>query len=185
MTAPVTHIVFAVLISHLLPSHFDFKEFIVGTSFPDIRYAANLKRTETHFEPISWNSVLHASTAFEAGIIFHNLLDIHRMEYLDVPFFQEHDNYSHRTSASTLKLCEDIILYPLLSAEEWDEICTFFDEQYLEELSRTHNNQSVINQWHNALKEYFQSNPNLERFESFIFTTGGNSKNHKETLDFF
>lgn len=188
MAAPVTHIVFAVLVSHLLPIQFDFKEFVVGTSFPDIRYSAQLTRTETHFEPVSWQSVLQAPTAFEAGMKFHNLLDIYRMEYLDVPFFQEHDDYSHRTTASILKLCEDMIIYSLLSDEKWNEIREFFDTYYAEEIMRAHENYQVVKQWHSALQEYFKQPPCFERFKLFIQSTGGsthNLENHKMALHIF
>ena len=41
---------------------FDEKEFIVGTSFPDIRYLNVIKRNETHFKNYIQNSLFFVST---------------------------------------------------------------------------------------------------------------------------
>lgn len=173
MAAPVTHIVFAFLVAHLLPTHFDFKEFIVGTSFPDIRYAAKLSRPETHPEPVSWDTVIKASTAFEAGILFHNLLDILRMEYLDVPFFQEHTDVTHRTSASVLKVAEDSTLFSLLSQQEWEYVIDCFNVIYPEEVLRAHEDREVVERWHHALQSYFIQGPSIDAFIVFIRTMDG------------
>src|SRR5581483_3187092 len=135
MAAPITHIMLALQILSLLPTHFDYKEFLVGTSFPDIRYAAKLDRKLTHIEPVSWTDVLQAETAFHAGMLFHNLVDILRVKYFESHFYNRIDAQKYSPSfikffPLAMKKAEDEILYSL--ANDWHEIISFFDSVYAE-----------------------------------------------------
>lgn len=172
MAAPVTHILFALLASPLLPPSFDRGEFIVGTSFPDIRYLAGLSREETHYEPISWQSVLNSPTAFQSGMTFHNLLDILRIQHVEIPFYQDRPEKFHKKHVNILKLAEDILMYHMLPNTEWKEIIKSFDTQHSEAIKRARCPQK-IEQWHTALSKYFAQAPCLESYRQFFADTGG------------
>lgn len=164
MAAPITHIILALQILNLLPSHFDAKEFIVGTSFPDIRYIAKIEREKTHFEPVSWNDVLQAKSAFHAGMLFHNLVDIIRMRYFEPHFYNmfalELYNPSYiKFFPLALKVAEDAVLFDLTS--DWQEIGNYFNTIYEEELEICPNKEIVI-KWHKLLQNYIKERPTSE-----------------------
>jgi hypothetical protein len=85
MAAPIAHIFLAVQIlvgPFKVMSHE--KEFIIGTSFPDIRYLKVIERAETHFENVTLNDIKKETNSFKAGMLFHSFVDQKREEYMVV-----------------------------------------------------------------------------------------------------
>jgi hypothetical protein len=161
MAAPITHIVLALQILSLLPSHFDIKEFIVGTSFPDIRYAAKMDRKKTHFEPVSWTDVLNAPTAFHGGMLFHNLVDILRIKYFEPLFYhrlslQQYSTQYIRLFPLAMKIAEDKVLHD--KTNEWQQIVHYFDTIYDAELEICPDAR-LVKKWHSELQNYLLHAP--------------------------
>jgi hypothetical protein len=86
------------------------KAFIIGTSFPDIRYIAKIDRNQTHFKHVSFDQVKKAKTSFQAGYLFHSLVDEVREKYL-----KEHNAYQmapqSKYTSFCLKVVEDQLLF--------------------------------------------------------------------------
>lgn len=154
MAAPVTHIIFA---QKVFASHFFAKkkaEFIVGTSFPDIRYLGIIKREETHLSPGSLREI-NEEDSFLAGVKLHVYIDRVREEYITKRGVYEFIPET-RYAVSALKLLEDRYLYNKLS--NWKEISIFFDDIYKEELSFNLSEDSIKN-WHAILQRLIGRQP--------------------------
>lgn len=87
--------------------------FLLGTSFPDIRYIVKIDRETTHRVNVTLDQINHAKDAFEAGFLFHSYVDEQReamvMEWGIYDHLQEVAHAQHL--ASLLKYIEDDILY--------------------------------------------------------------------------
>lgn len=63
MAAPIAHIFCALaLLQQGKIKVADKQSFILGTSFPDIRYLEVIKRDQTHEKNVNWNDVINAPT---------------------------------------------------------------------------------------------------------------------------
>ena len=91
MPAPVTHILLALSILPLLPGK-DAQEFLLGTSFPDIRYLGVIDRKKTHDPKPSWQKVMQEKSSFKAGMEFHALADKIHDKYMSS---HEYMSYYH------------------------------------------------------------------------------------------
>lgn len=179
MAGPVTHIVLALQILHLLPPHIDIPTFIVGTSFPDIRYQAGLSREETHIEPTSWNEICDEPCSFRAGMLFHNLVDIIRLEEFEGDFYDRMspDLYSatHRhLFPLILKTAEDAWLYRTIS--DWQTISSYFDCLYQEELDFGVD-PAILQNWHARIQNYIAQEPDADSIAQFVLPNDINSYN--------
>lgn len=170
MAGPVTHIVLALQILHLLPTTVDRQAFIIGTSFPDIRYMAKLERDKTHIEPVSWNDVVNEPSSFRAGMLFHNLVDEVRLQYFE-PNFYDKTNLSQYTPIYIklfplmLKTAEDAFLYT--KTNRWKEIASYFDTIYQEELDFGVP-EHVLRTWHEMIKTYIAHETTAESIAQFV-----------------
>lgn len=170
MAGPVTHIVLALHILHLLPTHIDIPTFIVGTSFPDIRYLAGLSREATHIEQVSWDDVCNEPCSFRAGMLFHNLVDIIRLEQFEGDFY---DRMSPDLYSATyrylfpiiLKTAEDAWLYRKVN--NWQTISSYFDCIYQEELDFEVDS-IIIRDWHERIQKYILQEPDADSIAQFV-----------------
>lgn len=110
MAAPIAHIFLAVqMLSGPLKGIFDEKEFIIGTSFPDIRYLKVVERTETHVQHVTLQDIFKEKDSFKAGLLFHSFVDEQRETYMI-----RHNVYQKlpqfRFSSQSLKFAEDELL---------------------------------------------------------------------------
>ena len=183
MAGPVTHIFLAlqILQAGLLPQH-DEKAFIIGTSFPDIRYLGVINRETTHQSPISWDNIANEQSSFKAGLKFHALVDEMREA-----FFIKENLYGQAPPsqylAQSFKVAEDSWLYPCIS--EWDKIYAYFNTTLDEEQSFGMGNVAIkkwhaflqqylsLQKWHTRLRSYFFWKPMLQ----FIISRTNNSLN--------
>jgi hypothetical protein len=168
------HVVLALKILSLLPGTIDKKEFIVGTSFPDIRYLAHLDREQTHFEPVSWNDVMSCPSSFRAGMLFHNMVDILRIRHFEPDFYdrQAPDRYSSVHVALfplIMKMAEDQVLYE--AVYDWHEIMGYFDTIYETEKALCPD-PDVIQKWHTLLQNYFSERPSVASIDRFLKGVG-------------
>lgn len=150
MAGPVTHIVLAlkIIASGLIDT--DVKEFIIGTSFPDIRYLGVIERDKTHYKNVTWHDIVTEQSPFYAGLKFHAFVDRIREEYMHnsgiYTFIRE---TSYRSQC--MKVAEDQILYAHCS--DWTTITAFFGAIAPEELTFGIQNTDVM-RWHKFIQWY-------------------------------
>ncbi|OGM17010.1 hypothetical protein A2V55_02000 [Candidatus Woesebacteria bacterium RBG_19FT_COMBO_37_29] len=164
MAAPITHIVLTEKIYSKYFSNKNKKEFIVGTCIPDIRYLGVINRDKTHFENVFLKTILYKNS-FDAGLLFHSLVDEIRANYMDSNnYYSLFPNSNLITQAS--KIFEDNVLYNKIS--NWKEINDYFDKIYKSERDLGIKSED-IEKWHKLLKNYFR---NHENDGVIAFTTG-------------
>jgi len=161
MAAPIAHLYLAlqILAGPLKSNNFDHKEFILGTSFPDIRYLKVIKREETHTKDISFSYIknLNRENSFHAGLLFHSLVDKVREEYLNkIDIYKDMPKVPY--PKYLLKFAEDQILTRNLNFKP-EEYNSYFNKiSPYEKLFDIKTEK--IELWHNILKEYFASGLN-------------------------
>ncbi|KKP29730.1 MAG: hypothetical protein UR12_C0003G0004 [candidate division TM6 bacterium GW2011_GWF2_30_66] len=135
MAGPIAHIMLALSI---LPKNLPdtaVREFILGSSFPDIRYISkNIKREDTHFKNITLEIVtqkIQEKSFFQAGVLFHSLVDELRDWYMNkknVYKIMPHTENAVRA----IKFLEDNILYEKI--KNIDQVIQYFDTILDEEI---------------------------------------------------
>ncbi|MEA3327199.1 MAG: hypothetical protein U9R53_07800, partial [Chloroflexota bacterium] len=145
MPWPATHILVAEKVYDQYFSHLDHKNFILGTSFPDIRYPAKLSRNQTHIHARSLQEI-QSQNAFTAGVLFHNFVD---------NLWNAHINKDQASLFSaiplnvpmlhTMKILQDVYIYEKL--KDWPEIAQYF-ETILPEESLFGAGEKMVARWH-------------------------------------
>jgi len=126
MATEITHIVFADKIFDKYFSDKNRYDFYLGACYPDIRQLdKNIKRTQTHLKVENIEEVIAETDSFSAGILFHNLTDHRRNQFIEsqnhlkkyqtLPYFTE-----------SLKLLEDEMLYG--QVKDWLNIAAYFSD---------------------------------------------------------
>lgn len=164
MAAPIAHIFCALsLLSDGAIEVENKSDFIIGTSFPDIRYLGVIRRGQTHVENVTWNQVKNASTSFEKGRLLHSLLDEVREK-----FIVKHNLYEFvpdsQFRTQVLKFYEDMLLYETI--KNWSEIADSFDPILPEECAYDIK-ESDVKAWHDLLKQYISHKP--DPYQIFLF----------------
>jgi len=152
VAAPVGHIVCALaLLNSGTVDIADHKAFLVGTSFPDIRYISDIRRSTTH--RVSEDGLFHvlqADTPFEAGRRFHVLVDREREKHM-----LAHDAYRFLKDGpqktQMLKIIEDHIMFEKLKNKF--DARDVFKTVYNEERSYLVTEEE-LNTWHALLVTY-------------------------------
>ena len=75
MAGPIGHIVLALSLLNGPLADKDRAAFMLGTTFPDIRYLGVIERGKTHNNHATWQNVQTESSSFKAGMDFHALVD--------------------------------------------------------------------------------------------------------------
>jgi len=150
MAAPIGHIFLSlVMLSSSLADKSE-KEFILGTSFPDIRYITKLDREKTHLENITLDQIKNAKTSFRSGFLFHSFVDEAREKYL-----QKHNAYDlapqSKYASFCMKFCEDQMLHEKI--KNLAGITQYFNTITPEEYDFGIDEKN-IKQWHSFIKQY-------------------------------
>lgn len=167
MAGPVTHIVLALQALALMPDK-NPQEFIIGTSFPDIRYLGVISREQTHFNnsPISFDEVKREQDSFKAGMMFHVLVDqVREQEVIKQGLYGMIPRSTY--AGSVLKLNEDILLHKYL--QDLPLICSYFDT-VLDQERAFGVDQQYLRAWHRMIQQFLR-NPSLEQAFSFMLKT--------------
>lgn len=153
MAGPVGHIVSALaLLNNPLAQIASKNDFLLGTSFPDIRYISEISRSKTHIlNEISFAHVLKGKTDFEKGRRLHVFLDYKREEYM-----KKNDVYRFvpkgPLKTQMLKLVEDKVLF--------SDLTNFNPKEILGSVSDEEKSYGVsekdINRWHDLLMTYLR-----------------------------
>ena len=127
MAAPIGHVYLALKLLAGPLQDIDEQAFILGASFPDIRYAARVPREYTHKSQVTWCDVINEPDAFDAGVLFHVLVDNMREKY-----FKTHDitpfalqRFGNPVSY-LVKTAEDIVLFKCLCDTKFARILMLF-----------------------------------------------------------
>lgn len=162
MAAPVGHIICALALINSGKINISDKDaFLVGTSFPDIRYITNIERRITHkFDGNDLIYIFNTESSFEMGRRFHIFVDQEREKYM-----KDHKVYKFikptLPKTHTLKIIEDHILYPRLLAFDSHQV---FYKIYDEELEYGLKKEE-IRKWHDILETYLMNT----KFNSFRY----------------
>jgi hypothetical protein len=154
MPAPITHIVLAEKIFEKYFAGMNREEFLLGTSFPDIRRMGNFERGKTHLQKICFAD-LQDESSFMAGFKLHSLVDKTMDRYRE-----ETGLYSLFSSLEyqdpSMKVFADMVLYD--KVKNWGEIIKVFEKMADEEL-KFGVGKEVVEKWHAKLMAYFAHKP--------------------------
>ncbi len=156
--APAMHVYLAEeFIQNYKVSTSDHSAFIVGTLFPDIRYAAEIPRAQTHEHNVQLQDIcLVPSDYFSAGKKFHSYVDEKRERFA----YRSHVYDIIKTvpiayRATYLKFLEDEIIWD--KVDKTDVILNLFHFSPEEKIAMI--NEWDILKWHIKLMLYFQHRP--------------------------
>ena len=163
MAAPITHIVLANKVFNKYFSDKDKADFYRGTVFPDVRYLGGIRRSETHFEDVTFFDVKKEDSFF-AGFKLHSLIDRIRER-----FIHKQNIYSFlpasRHIVEAVKLIEDRLLYS--KVKDWKSVKDYLNNYSKEEFSFKVN-RNEIEKWHGLLRIYFDKEPKVENTIEFL-----------------
>lgn len=158
MPWPAVHILIADKFLNSSNKKFDRKKFIIGTSFPDIRYPAKLGRDQTHFSQPTFQEIL-LEDGFKAGLLFHSVVD----SLWNIEFHHQatlKTQIPHNPAMMhTLKILQDVFVYNRL--DEWAAIAGYFKETIPEEDQYGSPN-SMVKRWHQVISRYLSKSPQFE-----------------------
>ncbi len=163
MAAPIGHIYLALQILAGPLKTADEAQFIIGTSFPDIRYPANLPRELTHMPNVTWHNIIEERNSFKQGMLFHALVDQKHEK-----FMQKHQvdkllpQIPH--ARSILKALEDQLLFEKMK----NRYCIRHFDKILDQEKSIVHDETIIRNWHTYLQNYFFYGPTLQTIRPFI-----------------
>ena len=166
MPAPILHIALSLLMLPFLPGK-NHREFILGASFPDIRYLGVIERRVSHKAHPSWHSIEKEQSSFRAGMEFHALVDVMHDEYMARRNVYGLLPGECRKSPNYLKFFEDMLIYHTIENTMWRSIAGYFDEILKEELALVQNI-DAIKIWHSHIKQYICIPPTKHSIQNLL-----------------
>lgn len=164
MASIVTHIVFADKVFGKFFIDKDKRDFMIGTSFPDIRYLGVIERQQTHIENPTLVAIRAEGESFRSGMGLHALVDYVRNNYIDKTSLLERLPSSPLIQLA-LKLYEDMLMYDKVT--EWGPYTDYFNELIPAEKSFNIDD-DALRSWHNILQEVIGSRPTEAAIESLL-----------------
>lgn len=169
MAAPIAHIYLAIqMLAGPLINLFNEKEFVVGTSFPDIRYLKVIQRNQTHYKNVTLDQIKNEKDSFKAGMLFHSFVDEKRERFVyKKKIYEKVPKFDYIMHA--LKFAEDQILLSIFDSKQY---VSFFDEIIVQE-KEYKIDEKDLRYWHNFLQDYFIGNISgrsmLMRYFDYIY----------------
>lgn len=121
------------------------RDFLIGTSFPDIRYITYFPRERTHFNVQSLKEVGESSSYFIAGMKFHAWVDKVREEFVVASgIYEKVAPYGEGRKETLLKFIEEEIID--YDGRKWRSI---FGEVHEEE--KAYASEELIQKWHTII----------------------------------
>lgn len=162
MAAPITHIALSNKIYDKLFSDKDKQAFFVGTCFPDIRYLKVIDRNKTHLSVSSIDQI-YKEEPFTTGLLFHNLLDRTREDFL-----VSRNVYSlcpeSKYVTQAVESLEDKRLYGKIL--DWTPFINYF-KNILEQELKLGVDTKHLEHWHRTLQDYFLEKPSKKSRNNF------------------
>ena len=175
MAGPITHIVLAMKALPLLNVQ-DIQEFIVGTSFPDIRHLGSIDRGSTHDHSKVLRDVQTAPSPFAAGMLFHSLVDTVREDFMvEHGLYSKIEDLPHIVVA--VKFYEDQLLYNKI--KNWYEIESYFGKPLPDELVFGASKDQV-SLWHKLIRNYCSEQPSQKSRRQLIVGMNPSEKTKSE-----
>jgi len=163
MAAPIGHIYLALKMLAGPLNGIDEQAFLIGVSFPDIRYPAHLSRELTHVKNIDFKTILLERDPFRAGMLFHSFVDETREAFLKESRIQKLlPNIPH--ISALLKGVEDNVLFQELPDRSF---LRYFDT-ILDQEKEIVRNEQIIRNWHTALQNYFFYGPTSQTIKPLL-----------------
>lgn len=166
MASQITHIVYAKKLFEkydLLPEEKD--EFILGTTFPDIRRIdPTIKRKDTHLHFYPINLDFGNLTPFEAGWKFHLYCDMRREEILNQYGFYS-IGHTEEFCRQPSKMLEDELVYD--EYNNWEKLVNYFNDVPF--ISNGINvPKETFELWYSILANYLDKKPNNNSVKIFL-----------------
>ncbi|MBI2797773.1 hypothetical protein HYX70_00550 [Candidatus Saccharibacteria bacterium] len=164
MAGIVTHIALSDKVFKNNFSNFNLEEFVLGTSFADIRYLGVIDRNKTHYKNISMQAIKESNNSFTAGLMFHSLVDEVRENYI-----RSHEIYNKLPRSDyvsqAMKFCEDIDIYSECS--NWGKYTDYFDSFSVSEENYGIRKKDLL-EWHKIVQQAIISKPNLQVVKQIV-----------------
>ena len=166
MASQITHIVYVKKLFEkydLLPEEKD--EFILGTTFPDIRRIdPTIKRKDTHLHFYPINLDFENLTPFEAGWKFHLYCDMRREEILNQYGFYS-IGHTEEFCRQPAKMLEDELIYD--EYNNWEKLVNYFNNVPF--ISNGINvPKETFELWYSILANYLDKKPNNNSVKIFL-----------------
>jgi hypothetical protein len=148
--APLTHLYLTDAISAS-------NKFLRGSTFPDIRYFAQIPREQTHKKDVLYGDILLEENFFERGYLFHSFVDVEREKIIEKHRIYELLSFVPKEARATLlKLAEDELIFDRCDTEKFKKI--FSEPVYKEELNTGIPKETII-KWNNFMNSYVCQKP--------------------------
>lgn len=156
MAGPIAHILIALaVLAGPFRGDFDERDFLLGTSFPDIRYLGSVDRSQTHTQDVTFEMIKSEPDSFKAGVLLHSWVDQQRERYM-----QQNHVYDHLPDSKYrgvyLKIIEDLAL--VNRYQGWSDVRSVFDE-----IAHAEQEFGVplvdLQKWHRILQIYLENGP--------------------------
>lgn len=166
MASQITHIIYAKKLFEkydLLPEEKD--EFILGTTFPDIRRIdPTIKRKDTHLHFYPINLDFKNLTPFEAGWKFHLYCDMRREEILNQYGFYSIGR-TEEFCRQPAKMLEDELVYD--EYNNWEKLVNYFNDVPF--ISNGINvPKETFELWYSILANYIDTKPDNGSVKIFL-----------------
>ena len=163
MAAPIGHIYLALQLLNGPLKEVNHQEFLIGTSFPDIRYPAQLPRETTHWQNITLEMIFGEKDPFNQGMLFHSYVDQEREFFIKKHAITDQlPHFPHKHGL--LKGLEDQLLYPKIKNKSFIRL---FDQILGRELDIV-KDKTIIQDWHTHLQNYFFYGPTPQTIRPFV-----------------
>lgn len=178
MAGLTTHIALTEKVFTKLFTDYDKPGFIVGTSFPDIRYLNVVEREQTHLSNITLEDIKNEPNSFMAGFKFHSLVDEVRERFIVSKGVYDLLP-SSRLTTQALKIYEDRLLFNKINGQE--EVAKYFDRILPEELEFDVP-EIKISEWHQIIQKWLVSNAQSHDVELVMSKLGFDGDSTNEVL---
>lgn len=157
----------------------DKDEFILGASFPDIRFIDDrIKRKDTHMSFPKIDLDFSDLTSFQAGWKFHLYCDMKREEILNNYKFYSLPDASDAYGRPA-KLLEDSLVYDYY--DNWEKISLYFSHAPFIETG-VKIDQETLSLWYAILAKYVEKKPDDKSYQTIISKLSGLAPRTEEYL---
>jgi hypothetical protein len=155
MAASITHVAITQRLYQKCFADRDPAALFVGTTFPDIRKLAGLRREQTHRYD---GTVAELKTAddFMAGVRLHWLVDETHSQITKSSRVERYFKLPPYPTLTAIKYIEDELAYNWV--EDWDRIIAYYNS-YFDAENKIGAAPAQLETWHHLLQQYFSQPP--------------------------
>lgn len=179
MAAPLTHLILA---DKIYQKHFVGRNrelYLLGTSFPDIRYLGTIDRSKTHFLVSSIEDCIDEDD-FICGMKIHSLVDIYRNQFMEANGIQG-ELLPTPNMVRGLKIFEDMVGFELYLNE--NHLFSFFNTVLPKTAQKILPDDAILLRWYGLLSMYCNQKPSVRSQMNFLQAIVVDPKKQSEILD--